>query len=243
MSIRISNDSLSVLVCGFAIARWADEKALQEAQKKEQPVPDDERENVIVWLDLAPNHPKVLNAIWATLVNGGSSEVRLTDFDSQMPTYLARGLQRRYRRLASDAPRLAGRARPKQLRLIAPEASCVEDYTRPFIALDWHGLPASVALAAMLEQGTPYPMQIGWGDYLLTEAVARGFARPLITGGNAPQGYLIDPAPWREIIATGVKSGQIALDSARPAGLAVSSASVSTPRWKSLSQRQAGIDA
>ena len=68
MSIRISNDSLSVLVCGFAIARWADEKALQEAQKKEQPVPDGERENVIVWLDIAPNHPKVLNAIWASNV-------------------------------------------------------------------------------------------------------------------------------------------------------------------------------
>ena len=34
MSIRISNDSLSVLACGFAIARFADDKALQEAQKK-----------------------------------------------------------------------------------------------------------------------------------------------------------------------------------------------------------------
>ena len=45
------------------------------------------------------------------------------------------------------------------LRLIAPEASRVEDYTQPFIALDWPGLPASTALAAMLEQGSPYPMQ------------------------------------------------------------------------------------
>jgi hypothetical protein len=159
-----------------------------------------------------------------------------------MPTYLARGLQRRYRRLASDAPRLAGRARPKHLRLIAPEVSRVEDYTQPFIALDWPGLPVSVALAAMLEQGTPYPMQIGWGDYLLTEAVARGFARPLITGGNAPQGYLIDPAPWREIIATGVKSGQITLDGMQPAGMAVSEGSVFTARCKSLSSRQVGME-
>ena len=79
------------------------------------------------------------------------------------------------------------------LRLIAPEASRVEDYTQPFIALDWPGLPASTALAAMLEQGSPYPIQIGWGDYLLAEAAAQGYARPLLTGGNAPQGYLIDP--------------------------------------------------
>ena len=43
-------------------------------------------------------------------------------------------------------------------------------------------------LAAMLELGSPYAMRIAWGEYLLTEAVARGFARPLITGGKAPQG-------------------------------------------------------
>lgn len=232
MSIRISNDSLSVLACGFAIACFADDKALQEAQKKQQPVPDDERENVIVWLDLAPNHPKVLNAIWATLMNGGSSDVRLADYDSHMPTYLARGLRRRYRRLTADAPSLAGRARPKQLRLIAPEASRVEDYTQPFIALDWPGLPASTALAAMLEQGSPYPILMDWGDYLLATAVAQGYARPLLTGGNAPQGYLIDPAPWREIIAAGVKSGEITLDGARPtrAAIAVGSDSVFNTR-------------
>ena len=186
---------------------------------------------MIVWLDLAPNHPKVLNAIWATLVNGGSSEVRLADYDAHMPTYLARGLRRRYRRLPADAPSLAGRARPKHLRLIAPEASRVEDYTQPFIALDWPGLPASTALAAMLEQGSPYPIQIGWGDYLLAEAAAQGYARPLLTGGNAPQGYLIDPAPWREIIAAGVKSGQITLDGAQQtAAIAVGSTSVFNTR-------------
>jgi hypothetical protein len=128
--------------------------------------------------------------------------------------------------LTADAPRLAGRARPKQLRLIAPEASYVEDYTQPFIALDWPGVPASVALAAMLEQGTPYPMRNAWGDYLLAEAIARGYARPLSTAGNAPQGYLIDPAPWPEIISNGVKTGQITLDGSTPAGLAVSRDSI-----------------
>lgn len=226
MSLRISNDGLSVVICGYAIARWADEKALQEAQKKEQPVPDDERENVIVWLDLAPNHPKVLNAIWATLVNGTGAVMRLSDSTGQLRTLQGRGLNRRYRRLTADAPRLAGRARPKHLRLIAPEASYVEDYTQPFIVLDWPGVPASVALAAMLEQGTPYPTRTAWGDYLLAEAIARGYARPLITAGNAPQGYLVDPTPWPEIISTGVKSGQITLDGSAPAGIAVNRDSV-----------------
>jgi len=42
-----------------------------------------------------------------------------------------------------------------------------------------------------------------------------------LTGGNAPQGYLIDPAPWREIIAAGVKSGEITLDGARPTRAAI----------------------
>ena len=236
MTIRISNDNLSVVVCGFAIARWPDDEALQEARKKEEPVSDDERENVIVWLDLAPHHPKVLNAIWATLVNGTGSVLRLSDYDydSHRPTYLARGLNRRYRRLTADAPRLAGRARPKHLRLIAPEASYVEDYTQPFIALDWPDVPASLALAALLEQGTPYPMRNAWGDYLLAEALARGYARPLSTGGNAPQGYLIDPAPWPEIISAGVKSGRITLDGrlAQSAAIAVQKDSVFTARQK-----------
>ncbi len=230
MSLRISNESLSVVICGYALARLADEQAWQEARKKEQPVPDDERENVIVWIDIAPNHPKVLNAIWATLVNGTGAVLRLSDTTGQLRTTLARGLNRRYRRLTADAPRLAGRARPKQLRLIAPEASYVGDYTQPFIALDWPRVPASVALAAMLEQGTPYPMRNTWGNYLLTEAIARGYARPLITAGNAPQGYLIDPAPWPEIISNGVKTGQITLDGSTPTGIAMSDDSVFTAR-------------
>jgi hypothetical protein len=234
MSLRVSNDSVSALICGFAIARWADEKALQEARKKEQPVPDDERENVIVWLDRAPNHPKVLNAIWATLVKGTGSVLRLSDYDSHWPTYSARGLNRRYRRLTADAPRLAGRARPKHLRLIAPEASRVEDHTQPFVVLDWPGLLADMVLAAMLEQGTPYPVQIAWGDYLLTEAIARGYARALITAGNAPQGYLIDPAPWPEIISNGVKSGQITLAGSAPAGVAVRGDSIFDARRKEV---------
>ena len=50
-----------------------------------------------------------------------------------------RGLNRRYHRLAMDAPRIAGRARPKHLRLVAPLACQVEKLTRPFVALGWTG--------------------------------------------------------------------------------------------------------
>ena len=72
-------------------------------------------------------------------------------------------------------------------------------------------------LAAMLEKGTPYPIQMGWGDYLLREAITREikdvpYARRLITGGPAPQGYFISGKTlWGEIISEGVKAGQISL--------------------------------
>ncbi len=68
---------------------------------------------------------------------------------------------------------MAGRARPKFLRLVAPEAVKVDNSTNGFIALAWPGISAGVALAAMLEQGTSLPIRIDWGDYLLAEAQAR----------------------------------------------------------------------
>jgi hypothetical protein len=70
----------------------------------------------------------------------------------------------------------------------------------------------------MLERGTQYPVRIAWGPYLLAEAAARGYATPLITGGPAPQGYCIQPAPWNEIISAGVASGQLCLSGAAESG-------------------------
>ncbi len=67
-------------------------------------------------------------------------------------------------------------------------------------------------LPAMLERGTSYPVLMGWGEYLLAEAQARGFAVPLVTGGPAPEGYVIQPEPWGEIISDGVKQGNLTLD-------------------------------
>ena len=202
-SIRISNNSVSAVVYGYGVAEI-------------------EGEATVVYLDLAPQHPKVIGAIWASLVNGAREWLRLNDENTDK-SRLVRGLNRRYHRLTMDAPRIAGRARPKHIRLVAPLACQVEKLTRPFVVLDWcwndatgqaqHLCPAT-SLAAMLERDTPLPILMGWGEYLLAEARARAFATPLIRGGQAPDGWLIEPAPWNEIITHGVRSGQISLTGA-----------------------------
>ena len=153
-SIRIANKSVSAVVYGYGIAEI-------------------ENEATVVYLDLAPQHPKVIGAIWASLVNGAREWVRLTDENTD-ETRLVRGLNRRYHRLTMDAPRIAGRARPKHIRLVAPLACQVEKLTRPFVVLDWswndttgqtQHLCSATGLAAMLERDTPLPILIGWGEY------------------------------------------------------------------------------
>jgi hypothetical protein len=202
MSIRLANNSISVVVRGYAIAPWP--------VNDKKPGKESDREPVLVWVDIAPQHPKALNAIWASLVNGTGEYLTIYDRVSNMQ-HRARGLNRRYHRLQADAPSLAGRARPRHLRLIAPEACHIEDVAQPFVVLEWPGLPCSAALSAMLERGSPYPIRIGWGEHLLSEAVARGFAHPLSVGGHAPRGYLVDPAPWPDLISDGIKCGAITL--------------------------------
>jgi hypothetical protein len=205
MSIRITNNSVSAVVRSYAIA------------------PLDEGDT-IVWLELAPQHPKVIGAIWASLVNGSREILRLRDDDSGQ-TYAARGLNHRYLRKTMDAPRIAGRARPKFMRLLAPAMAkfdAAEFGKKPFYAGAWswrdgqgncQQMSPATALAGMLEQGTHLPIRIGWGPYLLAEALARECAAPLATGGPAPEGYVFKPdAPWVEIIASGVKHGQITLE-------------------------------
>jgi hypothetical protein len=205
MSIRITNNSASAVVRSYAIA----------------PLDDGD---TIVWLELAPQHPKVIGAIWASLVNGSREILRLRD-DESGQTYAARGLNHRYIRKTVDAPRIAGRARPKFMRLLAPalvKFDAAEFGKKPFYAGAWswrdsqgncQSMPPATALAAMLEQGTQLPIRIGWGPYLLAEALARECAAPLATGGPAPDGYVFKPdAPWGEIIASGVKHGHITLE-------------------------------
>ena len=199
--MRIGNNSTSVVVRSFALAQ------------------NDKGENVIVWLEIAPQHPKQVGAIWASLVNGTKELLSLrTDDDKSLYVH---GLHRRYHKLTMDAPRIAARARPRFLRLVAPEAIAIQKRGDDFVALEWPGRTIGQVLAAMLEKGSPYPLQIGWGDYLLHEAARREIkdwpcARPLITGGPAPQGYFISgKTPWGEIISEGVKAGQISLREAK----------------------------
>ncbi len=194
MSIRIYNNSVGAVARSFALA----------------PI---DGNNVVVWLELAPQHPKVLGAIWASLVNNTKEQLGVADETNgdEKRSFTVDGLHRRYIRLTADAPRIAARARPKFLRLVAPEATRIErnDF---FVVLAWPGLSAGTVLAAMLERGTSFPVRIGWGEYLLAEAQARGFAVPLVTGGPAPEGYVLQPAPWDEIISDGVKQGNLTLD-------------------------------
>lgn len=188
--MRIANNSVSVIVRSFGLA------------------PTDEG-NIVVWLEIAPQHPKVVGAIWASLVNGAKETLYMRTDDS---TIQVQGIVRRYHRLTMDAPHMAARARPKFLRLIAPEACAIQRRNADFIVLEWPRVSVGTALAAMLEKGTPYPIQIGWGDYLLRAAIERECAKRLITGGPAPQGYLVSSkTPWGEIISEGLKQGHITL--------------------------------
>lgn len=200
-TLRISNNSVSAVLSGYGLAEI-------------------DGQLTVIFLDLAPQHPKVAGAIWASLVSGSKEWLRLTD-EAAEQTYTVCGLHHRYHRLTADAPRLAGRARPKHLRLVAPCASQIESLTEPFIALAWqwqdaqgqeHMLTPALSLAAMLERYTPLPILIHWGDYLLNACQERGYATSLIRSGTAPEGWLITPAPWETIITDGLATGQITLD-------------------------------
>jgi hypothetical protein len=200
-SIRITNNSVSAVVYGYGLAEL-------------------DGELTVVYLDLAPQHPKTLGAIWASLVNGAREWLRLVD-ENTGATHLVRGLHRRYHRLAADAPRIASRARPKHLRLVAPLACQVEKLTHPFVALSWswhdeadrpQQLCPAQALAAMLEQSTPLPIRMGWGEYLLAETQALDLAQPVQRGGDSPEGWVIQPAPWDDILSRGLRTGQICLN-------------------------------
>ena len=196
--MRLSNSSTSAVLRSFAVA------ALTPDDGVKLPA------NVLVWVEFAPQHPKVVGALWASLVGGSAETLQLRGEDDA--GLRVQGLGRRYERFTMDAPRLAGRARPKFLRLVAPEAVAPPKPGETFIVLEWPGQTAGQTLAAMLEKGTPLPVRIGWGDYLLAEALAQGCARPLQASSKAPQGYLLSgKTPWEPLIAEGVRRGHFYL--------------------------------
>lgn len=166
--------------------------------------------NVVVWLELAPQHSAVLKAIWATLVNNTKDTLGLRDGEATI--YVA-GLHSRYVRLAADAPMLAGRTKPKFLRLVAPQGCRGANTRADFYVFAWPGLSPGTALAAMLEANSSLPMRIGWGERLLYEAMRLRCAAPLVAFGSAPDGYRVSgDTRWVEIIREGVSRGHLTLD-------------------------------
>ncbi len=197
MTITISNDSASVFARGYAHTE----------------------NGLIVWLEIAPQHPKLTGAIWASLVSGHHPYLQLKDSDKSLGKVVY-GLGRAYTRLEVDAPTLAvandgGKttaARAKLTRLIAPEAIKPASLDQPFYVLAWPRLAPETVLAATLEKAAPYPIRIEWGQYLLDTALERGNAIPLVTGGAALPGYEIEAnVNWLDIISQGLKTGKIAL--------------------------------
>jgi hypothetical protein len=197
MTITISNDSASVFARGYAHTE----------------------NGLIAWLEIAPQHPKLTGAIWASLVSGHHPYLQLKDSDKGLGKVVY-GLGRAYTRLEADVPTLAvtndgGKttaARAKLTRLVAPEAIKPASLDQPFYVLAWPGLEPDVVLAATLEKAAPYPIRIEWGQYLLETALERGNAIPLVTGGAALAGYEIEAnANWLDIINQGLKTGKIAM--------------------------------
>src|SRR3972149_524440 len=129
MSIRIHNNSVGAVAGSFALA----------------PI---DGNLVVVWLELAPQHPKVLGAIWASLVNGTKEQLGVTDETNgdEKSSFPVDGPHRRYIRRTADAPRIAARARPKFFRLIAPEATRIERQNDFFVVLAWPSLDAGPVL-------------------------------------------------------------------------------------------------
>ncbi len=187
MTIRIRNDSVSAVVRGYAL----------------------DSHHTIVWLELAPQHPKTIGAIWADMVNAQKRWLQIGDMEVGQGL-AARGLGSRYERLTADTPELAlgSNAKSRLLRLLAPSALRASD-KETFYVFAWPEMDAAAALAAMLERDTRWPVQIGWGAYLLQAGLADGFIKPLETGGAAPEGYEIPPCNWGEVIGSGLRSGHI----------------------------------
>ncbi len=192
MSILISNASVAAVVRGYAHTR----------------------EGLVIWLELAPQHPKVIGAIRAELTSNTRRYLQLRDEDNNRRK-MVYGLGRGYLNLSTDAPELAvgHRAKAQLLRMIAPEAVHPEDVNQAFYTLAWPGIDPATALAATLECSSPFPVQIGWGEHLLSKALADHEAEPLVTGGAAPQGYAFQAnTPWADILSQGLRQGEINLN-------------------------------
>jgi len=174
--------------------------------------------NQIVLLDIAPMHPKLVGAIWAELVSGTPRYLWLTDSGNGRGCSV-RGMGSDYTRLLVDVPQLslpnAANARARFLRCVYPKAlkETVKRDHEKFYVLEWTGMSAGRALAAMLERDTPYPMLLDWGEALLKYGIAHGNIRSLEHGGTSPLGYEVDSPEdgWAAFIASAVQDGVVAI--------------------------------
>lgn len=193
MSTRISNGSVSAFVYGFACT-------------------DD---GLVVWLDIAPQHPKTVGAIRSEMTSNTRKYMRITHHDEGV-NQTVYGLGRGYINLSVDAPLMATgpRGKAQHLRMMAPAAVRPESVNDEFYSLAWpqEGITAATALAATLERYSPYPMRLAWGAYLLDTVIEKHGVKALIIGGAAPAGYSIPGGlPWGAIIGDGLQQGAIRL--------------------------------
>lgn len=177
------------------------------------------RQNRIILLDLAPNHPKSMGAIWAEMVTGTPRPMALKD-PTMGRDYQVYGLGSAYTRLLVDVPQIslpaAGNARARFLRAIHPSAYKVPakmDEKSFFNILEWPEMSAGAALASMLERDTPVTMLQQWGDALLQRCLDYGYAHELDTAGTAPKGYQVATPDegWGPFLASGIECGLLPL--------------------------------
>jgi hypothetical protein len=173
-----------------------------------------DKEGFIICLDLAPAHQTVHEALWADMVCNTGRKLTLFDDSSSEGVIMVKGMGHAYMRLSEPVPELTtGRSRTKVTRLLAKEAvqEVIESTEKPFYVLGWPDMSCGQALAAILEHKSRWPIEAGWGDYLLETCIKKQLASPLTTYGTGKEGYRIDAAPWAEIIGEGIEKENIAV--------------------------------
>jgi hypothetical protein len=166
----------------------------------------------LVWAEFVPTHPKIISAVWASLVTNSSRSLTLVDADTTRK-WSVQPLKRAYRRYEAECPDLSGRS--KFIRLVHPNVGKGEQGEDFYILDRFQHTPAQL-LAATLEYNTNCPVLISWGEYLLATAQTMGdaFCQKLVTGGIRPvEGYWFSGnISWQKLVAKGVEKGVLSLE-------------------------------
>ena len=170
MSILIGNHSVSAVVRGYAHTR----------------------DGLIVWLELAPQHPKVVGAIRAELTSNTQRYMQLHD-DEQGRIKMVYGLGRGYLNLTAEAPRISRRPagqsaasahdRPRSCSSGRPQPALL----RPVLARYRPGDRAGGHPGALDPLSGPDRL----GGVPAHQAMEDYDAEALVNGGQAPHGYAI----------------------------------------------------